>query len=167
MASHFFFIVMKGEEIITEILIKLERYCKYQERCRHDIEKKLNKFEITEKTKEEIICALYEKNYFDNKRFSHAYAIGKFRNNSWGRIKIKYNLRSKFIEKKIIEEALKKIPKDEYISTFYKMANKEWMSRSKLDLNTRKRRFYKTLQGRGWEFDLINNFLSEIIKNKS
>ena len=36
-----------------------------------------------------------------------------------------------------------------------------------VDLNTRKRRFYKTLQGRGWEFDLINNFLSEIIKNKS
>ena len=42
------------------------------------------------------------------------------------------------------------------------MADKEWKNRTNLDLITRKRRFYKTLQSRGWEFDLINRFMSKI-----
>ena len=46
------------------------------------------------------------------------------------------------------------------------MANKEWVHKSKLDLTSRERRFFKTVQSRGWEFDLINKFLSEIKKNK-
>ena len=105
---------------------------------------------------------LSQKKYFDDKRFSYEYAIGKFRNNNWGRNKIRYNLKCKLIEKKVINEALKKIPEDEYISTFYKMADKEWKNRTNLDLITRKRRFYKTLQSRGWEFDLIKRFMSKI-----
>ena len=72
----------------------------------------------------------------------------------------------KFIEKNIIDETLKNIPQDEYASAFSKMANKEWMHKSKLDLTSRKRSFYKTVQSRGWEFDLINKFLSGIKKNK-
>ena len=157
---------MKEQEIYTEILVKLKRYCKYQERCKSDIENKLNKLDVTEKIKESIIHELSQKNYFDNKRFSYEYAVGKFRNNNWGKIKIRYNLMGKFIEKNIIDETLKNIPQDEYTSTFNKMANKEWMHKSKLDLTSRKRRFYKTVQSRGWEFDLINKFLSEIKKNK-
>ena len=157
---------MKEKEIYTEILVKLKRYCKYQERCKSDIENKLNKLDVTEKIKESIIHELSQKNYFDNKRFSYEYAIGKFRNNNWGKIKIRYNLMGKFIEKNIIDETLKNIPEDEYTSTFNKMANKEWVHKSKLDLTSRERRFFKTVQSRGWEFDLINKFLAEIKKNK-
>ena len=157
---------MKEKEIYTEILVKLKRYCKYQERCKSDIENKLNKLDVTEKIKESIIHELSQKNYFDNKRFSYEYAFGKLRNNNWGKIKIRYNLMGKFIEKNIIDETLKNIPQDEYTSTFNKMANKEWIHKSKLNLTSRKRRFYKTVQSRGWEFDLINKFLSEIKKNK-
>ena len=157
---------MKEKEIYTEILVKLKRYCKYQERCKSDIENKLNKLDVTEKIKESIIHELSQKNYFNNKRFSYEYAIGKFRNNNWGKIKIRYNLMGKFIEKNIIDETLKNIPEDEYTSTFNKMANKEWVHKSKLDLTSRERRFFKTVQSRGWEFDLINKFLAEIKKNK-
>ena len=161
-----FFCIMKEKKLYAEILVKLKRYCKYQERCKSDIKNKLNKLKITEKIKDSIINELSEKNYFDNKRFSYEYAIGKFRNNKWGKIKIRYNLKIKLIEKSIIDEALKKIPPDDYTSTFNKIANKEWSSRSKLDLNSRKRRFYKTLQNRGWEFDLINDFLFKTGKRK-
>ena len=161
-----FFYIMKEKKSYTEILIKLERYCKYQERCKSEIENKLKKLEATEKIKDSIISELSDKNYFDNMRFSCEYAIGKFRNNLWGRIKIRYNLKCKLIEKKVIDEALKKIPEDEYILTFNKMAMNEWTNRSQLDSTTRIRRFYKTLQSRGWEFDLIKNFLFKIRKDK-
>ncbi|RZP11719.1 MAG: hypothetical protein EVA36_02515 [Flavobacteriales bacterium] len=164
MASHFLFIKMKEEKKITEILSKVERYCRYQERCKSEVEKKLVDLEVTEKMKKSILYELAKKKYFDNNRFSYEYAIGKFRNNKWGKIKISYHLKCKSIDKSIIDKALKKIPENEYTSVFNKMAKKEWVNRSKLDLSSRKRRFVNALKSRGWEFFLINKFLLETTK---
>ncbi len=155
---------MKEEKKITEILSKVERYCRYQERCKSEVEKKLVDLEVTEKMKKSILYELAKKKYFDNNRFSYEYAIGKFRNNKWGKIKISYHLKCKSIDKSIIDKALKKIPENEYTSVFNKMAKKEWVNRSKLDLSSRKRRFVNALKSRGWEFFLINKFLLETTK---
>ena len=157
---------MKEKEIYNELLSKLKRYCKYQERCKSDVESKLSGLDAPDKIKELIIHELSEKEFFNNKRFSNEYAVGKFRNNNWGKIKIRYNLKLKSIEKNIVDEVLNKIPEDEYLSAFKKIAHKHWIDGSKLDLIPRKRRFLRTLQSKGWEFDLINEFLSEIRKNK-
>ena len=157
---------MKEEKKITEILSKVERYCRYQERCKSEVEKKLVDLEVTEKMKKSILYELAKKKYFDNNRFSYEYAIGKFRNNKWGKIKISYHLKCKSIEKSIIDKALKKIPENEYTSVFNKMAKKEWVNRSKLDLISRKRGFVNALKSRGWEYELINNFLLETTKNE-
>tara|TARA_B100000963_G_scaffold308941_1_gene284672 strand:+ start:287 stop:763 length:477 start_codon:yes stop_codon:yes gene_type:complete len=157
---------MEEKKQYSEIFIKLVRYCKYQERCKAEIESKLNKLGVDEKMKLAIVSELSERNYFSNKRFSSEYTIGKFRNNNWGKIKIRYNLNYKFVEKNFIEEALKEIPEDEYRSTFKKIANKVWNSKSKLDLISRKKSFIKTLESRGWEFDLIYNFLLKNKENK-
>jgi len=154
------------KEKYNKILNRVKRYCEYQERCKSDLEDKLNRFEVSDKMKGLIIHELSEKEYFNNKRFSYEYAVGKFKNNNWGKIKIRYNLKLKSIEKNIIDEALKKIPEDEYLSAFKKIAHKHWIDGSKLDLIPRKRRFLRTLKSKGWEFDLINEFLSEIRKNK-
>ena len=164
LASHFF--ICKMKEKYNEILNRVKRYCEYQERCKSDLENKLNRLEVPDKMKELIIHELSEKEFFNNKRFSNEYAVGKFRNNNWGKIKIRYNLKFKSIEKNIIDEALKKIPEEEYLSAFNKIAQKHWRYGSQLDLIPRKRRFLRTLQSKGWEFDLINKFMSETIKNK-
>ena len=113
---------MKEEKKITEILSKVERYCRYQERCKSEVEKKLVDLEVTEKMKKSILYELAKKKYFDNNRFSYEYAIGKFRNNKWGKIKISYHLKCKSIDKSIIDKALKKIPENEYTSVFNKSA---------------------------------------------
>ena len=149
MASHFLFINMKEDKKKSEILSKVERYCRYQERCKSEVEKKLVDLGVTEKTKKSILYELSKNKYFDNNRFSYEYAIGKFRNNKWGKIKISYHLKCKSIEKSIIDIALKKIPENEYTSVFNKMAKKEWVNRSKLDLISRKRAFVNALKSRG------------------
>ena len=149
MASHFLFINMKEDKKKSEILSKVERYCRYQERCKSEVEKKLVDLGVTEKTKKSILYELSKNKYFDNNRFSYEYAIGKFRNNKWGKIKISYHLKCKSIEKSVIDKALKKIPENEYTSVFNKMAKKEWVNRSKLDLISRKRAFVNALKSRG------------------
>ena len=165
MASHFLFINMKKDKKNTEILSKLERYCRYQERCKSEVEKKLVDLGVTEKIKKSILYELSKKKYFDNNRFSYEFAIGKFRNNKWGKFKISYHLKCKSIEKSIIDKALRKIPENEYTSVFNKMAKKEWLNRSKLELSSRRRAFINALKSKGWEFHLINNFLLEATKN--
>ena len=162
-----FFYKMKEKEIYNELLSKLKRYCKYQERCKSDVESKLSGLDAPDKIKELIINELSEKEFFNNKRFSNEYVVGKFRNNNWGKIKIKYNLKYKSIEKNTIDEALKKIPEDEYSSTFNEMAKKEWIKRTNLNLSTRRRRFSNTLHSRGWEYYLIKDFIAKQIKNKN
>ena len=153
------------EKQITEILSKVERYCRYQERCKYEVEKKLIELEVPEKTKKSILDELAEKKYFDNNRYSYEYAVGKLRNNKWGKIKIRYHLKCKYIEKGVIDNALKKIPSSEYTSVFNKMAKKEWVNKSNMDSSSRKRRFINTLKSRGWEFYLINSFLLETREN--
>ena len=157
---------MKEEKKITEILSKVERYCRYQERCKSEVEKKLVDLEVTEKMKKSILYELSKNKYFDNNRFSYEYAIGKFRNNKWGKFKISYHLKCKSIENSVINKALKKIPENEYTSVFNKMAKKEWLNRSKLELSSRRRAFVNALKSKGWEFHLINNFLLETTKNR-
>ena len=164
MASHFLFINMKEDKKNTEILSKLERYCRYQERCKSEVEKKLVGLGVTEKMKKTILYELSKKKYFDNNRFSYEYAIGKFRNNKWGKFKISYHLKCKSIEKSIIDKALKKIPENENTSVFNKMAKKEWLNRSKLEFSSRRRGFIIALKSKGWEFHLIDNFLLETTK---
>ena len=164
--AFFCFYTMREKRKYIEILSKLQRYCKYQERCEYDLEKKLNSLKVIGKMKESIIHELYENKYFDNKRFADEYVIGKFRNNKWGKIKIRYNLKSKSIDKKIVDESLNKISQEEYISVFCKIAKREWIKRLKLDSKSRTRRFYNTLQSKGWEYDLIKDFLSGMKKNK-
>ena len=66
-----------------------------------------------------------------------------------------------------IDEALKKIPEDEYSSAFNEMAKKEWIKRTNLNLSTRRRRFSNTLHSRGWEYYLIKDFIAKQIKNKN
>ena len=112
MASHFLFINMKKDKKNTEILSKLERYCRYQERCKSEVEKKLVDLGVTEKIKKSILYELSKKKYFDNNRFSYEFAIGKFRNNKWGKFKISYHLKCKSIEKSIIDKALRKAEKE-------------------------------------------------------
>ena len=155
---------MKEEKKITEILRKVERYCRYQERCKSEVEKKLVDLGVTEKIKKSILYELSKKKYFDNNRFSYEFAIGKFRNNKWGKFKISYHLKCKSIEKSIIDKALKKIPENEYTSVFNKMAKKEWLNRSKLEFSSRRRGFIIALKSKGWEFHLIDNFLLEKTK---
>ena len=90
-----------------QALQKLKHYCAYQERCHNDVKEKLYKLGVWKKEHDEIIAALIEENYLNEERFAIAYAGGKFRINSWGRVKIKYALKQKQVSEYCIKKAWK------------------------------------------------------------
>ena len=63
---------------IKEALVKLQKYCAYQDRCHKEVEQKLTQMRMIPKAIEQIIVDLIQNNYLNEERFAKAYVRGKF-----------------------------------------------------------------------------------------
>ena len=72
----------------TFLLGKARKYCAYQERSIFEVKTKLISWNINDKIISEIILSLKKDNFISEDRFAAAFALGKMRNNKWGRNKI-------------------------------------------------------------------------------
>ncbi|MEE4260656.1 MAG: regulatory protein RecX [Bacteroidales bacterium] len=99
----------------TYLLDKARKYCSYQERCLADVKAKLNEWKAAEKTVEKIIQTLEKEDFINEERYAIAFALGKLRNNKWGRNKIFYAMTQKQIPEIYIQMGLNEIDEEEYI----------------------------------------------------
>lgn len=99
----------------TYLLDKARKYCSYQERCLADVKAKLNEWNAAEKTIEKIIQTLEKEDFINEERYAIAFALGKLRNNKWGRNKIFYAMTRKQIPEIYIQMGLNEIDEEEYI----------------------------------------------------
>ena len=140
-----------------QIILKLEAYCAYQERCLFEIETKLASLNSSPSDLTSILTHLKECNFFDQERFSTSYAIGKFRNNKWGKQKIKAGLFQKKISADLISKALSTIDKSEYKLMLQDLYEKKWISlKTEKNEFERKQKTLRYLQSKGFEFDEIS-----------
>lgn len=96
------------------IYSKMSAYCSTAERCRADVEEKLRKADVVGDAASEIIARLEEEGYINEARYACAFASDRFSFSHWGKMKIKYALRSKQIGESCITKALEAIDPDEY-----------------------------------------------------
>lgn len=101
----------------TFLLEKARKYCAYQERSIFDIKNKLNSWNVSEKIVSEIILQLKREDFINEDRFAAAFAVGKMRNNKWGRNKIAHALLLKQVPDLTIQIALNSLNEDEYLQT--------------------------------------------------
>lgn len=101
----------------TFLLEKARKYCAYQERSIFDVKQKLINWNVNEKIISDIILQLKKEDFINEDRFAAAFAIGKLRNNKWGRNKITHALMMKQIPDLTIQIALNSIDENEYIQT--------------------------------------------------
>ena len=141
-----------------QIILKLEAYCAYQERSLFEIETKLATLNSNPTEYKSIIAHLSECNFFNQERFAISYAIGKFRNNKWGKQKIKAGLFQKKISADLISKALSSIDITEYKSTAQNLYEKKWISlKSEKNEFERKQKIIRYLKSKGFEYDEISN----------
>ena len=140
-----------------QIILKLEAYCAYQERCLFEIETKLAALNSNPTDYKSIIAHLSECNFFNQERFAVSYAIGKFRNNKWGKQKIRAGLFQKKISADLISKALASIDITEYKSMAQNLYEKKWISlKSEKNEFERKQKTLRYLQSKGFEYDEIS-----------
>ena len=143
------------------ILEKIKSYCQYQERCTKEVRKKLYNLKTSTESTEKIISFLKNNDFFNDERFVKFFIQGKLRIKKWGKIKLKYELKSRGINYQIIETSIKNISDDEYISYFEEYSSNK-IKFLKGTLAQKKRSFINYFTYRGWENDLIYQKLRDI-----
>ena len=110
---------------VDEALVKLKKYCAYQDRCHQEVHKKLKEMRRIPDAINHIIVILIQENYLNEQRFANAFVSGKFRIKKWGRKRLYLELKKRDISKKTIEKSLLQISEEEYLSTFHDLASKK------------------------------------------
>lgn len=108
-----------------ELLARMENFCAYRERCSKEVRNKLLELGAKGDVARQIYEALKEDKFFDEVRFAMAYAGGKFRNNNWGKVRIRLELRMREISAEIIELALGTIEMENYEAVLLKLLRKK------------------------------------------
>ena len=91
------------------------KLCAAREYCSDDIRRKLIQKGIAPKEADELCRQLKEKGFLDDQRYARAHVADKYRFNHWGRVKIRFMLRSKRLPEELIDEALAGIDEEAYL----------------------------------------------------
>ena len=148
----------EDEKIIIE---KIQSYCLYQDRCIKEVKNKLYSFKVSSQLVENIIEYLIDNDYLNEERYTKMFIQGKLRIKKWGRIKLKYELRSKGIDIKIINEHINQINEEDYIEYFNEFSTNR-IKFLKGSNDQKKRSFINYFTYRGWENNLIYEKLKDL-----
>ena len=113
---------------------------------------------------EENIAELIEKDVLNEERFARAVARGKFNMKQWGKRKIVEQLKFQQVSDYCIKKALTEINYDDYLATAKKLVTKKLPEyRSEKKEYIIKQKLYRYLAQKGYETEIINVALNEIL----
>jgi regulatory protein len=148
-------------------LKKAIHFCEYQERSKQEVAERLNEWGIDENLIPSIIDQLVSNNYIHEGRFAREYAHGKFKIKGWGKIRIRQGLLRKGIPENLIDQGLKAIDEEEYLSKVQALIDKKMeiecekeKGESKpLNEYEKNNKVAKYILSHGYEPDLVWKFL--------
>ena len=141
---------------------KLEHYCAYQERCHDEVIQKLRNMALNSDEIDEVVVHLIENNFLNEERFTCSFARGKFRIKKWGKIRIVNELKSRNISQYNINQALKEIDENDYITTFNSLSETIWSSIIEKNKLKKRKKFCDYLLRKGFESHLIYEKVKEL-----
>ncbi len=147
-----------------DIAEAINRYCHYQERCHHEVRYKLVELGARGEELEQYLTDLIQAGLLNEERFAQSYVRGKFRINQWGRKKIVQSLKQKQVSEYCIKMGLRQIDEEEYAATILHLAKKKWTElKSERSKAIRKQKVLRYLLQKGYEYDLGNDAINNII----
>ncbi len=138
--------------VSIEIIKKIEHFCAYQERCKFDVERKLNSFNLSVAQISEIITFLENEKFIDEDRYVETFVRSKVKR-SWGKQKIISALKTKHISQNIIDKYVKDIDSDNYNNQL-KYIIQKWLKTHKDSVNKREKLF-RFLISKGYSYEEI------------
>ena len=147
----------------TEALIKLQKYCAYQDRCHQEVRYKLLSLKVYGDELEEVIADLISEKFLDEERFACSYARGKFGIKKWGRMRIIRELKKRAISDYCIRKAMKEIDADDYLIALDNIMEKKLASLKTDNEYERKQKLVNYAFSRGYESDLAWEAVNKLL----
>lgn len=133
----------------------------YSQKTSFELEKLLKDNDFDNDVINKTIEFLKSYKLIDDKAYVKSFINDKSNISKWSRNKIRYALRSKKIDDKLIETYISNIPDEEEFQKAYDFAIKK--SRGKTDYDT-KQKVYRYLSSKGFEYDIISKAIGEIFQ---
>lgn len=146
----------------SEVLQKLARYCAYQERCKWEIQVKMDSFLVLPEDQQAYLDWLEDNNYLNQERFAKLFVRSKFNQKSWGRNKIKFELKRLQVSDALVQAALSELRELPYESTLESMLNEKFKQLKDLNDWTKKQKCYQYAMRKGFEPDLISLYIQQL-----
>ncbi|PRZ02027.1 regulatory protein RecX [Marinilabilia salmonicolor] len=147
-------------------LHKASSLCSRQEYCRSDIQKKLEKWDLSDSDTEKIIQKLVEEKFIDEERFTSFYVRDKFRFNKWGRRKIMWQLKQKGIDRETINLALDQIDPDEYNEKLQEVIREKIRQVKNKEPLKQKAAVIRNAVSKGYEYEEIMPLVEQLLLKK-
>lgn len=149
-----------------EAIHRCAAYCSAAERCRQDVVRKLERWEIPPPVQKNIFARLQKEGFLDEARYCRAFVNDKTRFAKWGKNKILYALRQKQISEEDIQNAIQLIDTEynrECLTELLQQKRKSVKGKDEYEIRMKLMRF---AVGRGFGVDEIVRCLEELrIKN--
>jgi regulatory protein len=160
--------------IDPKIIMKLERFCAYQERSQKQVEDKGRKLGLSQAQINLAMVELIQSNFLNEERFAMAYVKGKVNIKGWGRNKLILGLKRAGLAQSLINKALLTVGEEKNEKALNIQLRKKLKSlfknddtvdlilegEKKLDFETRSK-VVRFLLGKGFEYDEINRALRD------
>lgn len=148
-----------------EAIVKLQRYCTYQDRCHEEVRSKLLSIKIYGDWLEEVMSELIEQGYLNDERFAKNYARGKFRIKGWGKVRIIRELKLRKISDYCIKKAMIEVDEEGGYEDTLRTHLEKYISlrKDKYDKYTLRKKAFAQGISKGFEIHLINAQLKEVL----
>ena len=147
--------------LLPDALAKARRYCALQERCHQAVRDKLYGWGSHQEEVEQVIGQLIGEGYLNEQRFAEHYAVSKFRQKGWGRVKIREALKFMKVSLPCIKNGLAAIDDDEYIAYLKTAVEKQRAKVKGRNEWEREQRVKRSLLTRGFEGDMITDAVKQ------
>jgi len=143
------------------LLLKLEKYCAYQERCHSEVKTKAKSIGMPYSDIDLALLHLIKGNFLNEERFAALFARSKMNQKKWGPIKIELELRKKNISKNLITKSLISINQEQFTVNLEKLAEKFQREKQISITNIKDRKkLIQHLMFKGYPYEMIKHTFS-------
>lgn len=132
------------------------RQISYRAKTSYDLIYKLKKKNYSPESIDRVIDFLNEYKLIDDENYVKTYINDKSNISNWSKGKIRYKLKTKFIDDKLIDKYLNQISYDEEYGKAYNFALR------KKESTDDKNKLYRFLASKGFSYDIIKNVLGDL-----
>ena len=147
-------------------LIKMQRYCAYQERSHNEVRSKLIEIGVYGDTIDQILIELIQENFLNEERFAKAFARGKFNMKRWGKVRIKQELKLHKISTYCMKKAMEEISEEDYLKTLKELVVKKNDLLHEEDNYKLRIKLFAYVHQKGYETELANKVLDAFFKER-